>query len=194
MCTQSAGQRIAETRFMGAAFGCRDRVAVGVDEPVATEPGDGPFQRAVAALFFAFAGKCLAGDLEVAIELFGEIVLEAAGKMEDGFFRRVVLLADQFGCTIPADLYAAEQIRLGTSHAEQARRLEPGAFAEDLFVREEAGPGAAAVVNFSKILNRAVSHAARKTLPPQPAPASNLDFKMRRQRVDNRYADAMQSA
>src|SRR5690606_37339457 len=50
---QPAQERGAEARLVRAAFCRGDRVAVGVDEAVAPEPGDGPFDRSVAALALA---------------------------------------------------------------------------------------------------------------------------------------------
>jgi len=40
---EALGQRRAQARFMGAAFGCRNGVAIGMHEPVSiTEPGGAP--------------------------------------------------------------------------------------------------------------------------------------------------------
>jgi hypothetical protein len=42
---QALGQRNPQARFMGAALGRRNGVAVGVDRSIAAVPGDGPFDR-----------------------------------------------------------------------------------------------------------------------------------------------------
>ena len=59
MVLQAAQQRDAQALLMRAAFGRRDGVAVGVDEAVihAAQPGDRPFERAVAAGLLDLAGE-----------------------------------------------------------------------------------------------------------------------------------------
>ena len=54
---EAAEQHVAEPRLVRAALGRRDRVAVGADKTVAGEPGDRPFDRAVAALMLASCRK-----------------------------------------------------------------------------------------------------------------------------------------
>ncbi len=62
---QALGQRGAQAGLVRAAFGRRDGVAVGMELRIAAIPGDGPFERAVAAGLFGPAGEDLAGDREV---------------------------------------------------------------------------------------------------------------------------------
>ncbi len=74
---------------MRTAFGRRDRVTIRMHLRVAAIPGDRPFQRAMAAGLFRFAGKDLARDGEFLAERGREIVLQTAGEMEDRLFRDV---------------------------------------------------------------------------------------------------------
>ena len=81
---QGAQQRGAQARLVRAAVGRRDRVAIGMDEAVlGGEPGDRPFDRAVLARLLDLAGEDLIDDERLALDVGGEIVLEAAGKVED---------------------------------------------------------------------------------------------------------------
>ena len=64
---------------MRAAFGCRDRVAIGMDKAIidTAEPRNGPFERAVAALFFNFSGKDLIGDERATFNIGRQIIFQA---------------------------------------------------------------------------------------------------------------------
>ena len=112
--------------------------------------------------------------------------------MEGGLGRRVV--GDQRGCARPADLDAAEQVGLGARHAQQARRLEGGALAEDLLVGLEAHLGAAPVLDGAELLELALRRAARERHGVELLAARHLDLELLRQRVDDRDADAVQAA
>src|SRR5687767_15128736 len=104
---------------MRAAIGRRNGVAVGRDEAVfAAEPGDGPFDRAMAAGLRHLAGEYLIRDARPAFQTLFEKILEAAGEMQHRLFRRLLVL-DMRGIARPADLDAAEEIGLGTRHAEE---------------------------------------------------------------------------
>ncbi len=61
---------------------------------------------------------------------------------------------------VPADLDAAEQIRLRARHLEQALRLERRLGAEDVGVGLEADAGAAAVADLAEVLELALGMAA----------------------------------
>ena len=78
---QALGQRGAEARLVGAALAGRDGVAVGADEAVAGEPGDRPFDGAVAAGLVGAAGEDRDDGL-LRAELGGEIV--ATGRRGNG--------------------------------------------------------------------------------------------------------------
>ena len=55
---------------MRAAIGRRDRVAIGMDETIVVgEPGDRPFERAMAAGSFNLAGEDLVGDEILALDV-----------------------------------------------------------------------------------------------------------------------------
>ena len=72
---------------MRAAFRCRDRVAIGIDETIinAAEPGDRPFKRAMTAFLFNLSRKDLIGNGFTTFNLIGEIIFKARGKAEDRF-------------------------------------------------------------------------------------------------------------
>src|SRR5207248_11116572 len=114
----------AQTLLMSAAIGCRYGVAVGRDEPVfAAEPGDRPFDRAVAAGPGDLAGEdFLRHPRRLADTLF-EKVLEAARKVKNRALRRLLVL-DMRGVAAPANLDTAIEIGLGTRHAEKPRGTE----------------------------------------------------------------------
>src|SRR5687767_12189850 len=140
---------------MGAAVRRRDGVAIGRDEAViAAEPGDRPFDRAMAAGLRHLAGKDLVRHAWPALETLIEEILEAAREMQHRLFRRLLVL-DMGGITGPADLDAAEQIGFGTRHAEKPRARELDRLAEDLRIRPEADAGAAPVVDLAELLELA---------------------------------------
>ena len=94
----------------------------------------------------------------------------------------------------PADLDAAEQVGLGARHAEQARRLEGGALAENLLVRLEAHLGAAPVLDRAELFQLALRRAAREHHGVELLAARHLHLEHSGQRVDDRDADAVQAA
>ena len=99
---------------MGAALGRGDGVAVGVEKSVLiAEPGESPFDRAVPAGPFDLAGEDVRRDPRATLDAAFQKVLEAAREMERGFGGRVVAGIDQLRRAGPADLDAAEEIRLG---------------------------------------------------------------------------------
>src|SRR3546814_15922982 len=81
-----------------------------------------------------------------------QVIGESAGKVEGLRFRRAVVLVEQGGRTGPADLDAPEQIRLGSRHPVEPRRLEAGILAEDPRIGVEAHRGAAAVLTQTGLL------------------------------------------
>ena len=110
---------------MRAAVGRRNGVAIGVDKAVVLgQPGDRPFQRAVALGLFHPADEELVGDLLLALDVGGEIVLQAAGEVENRLGRGLAGGVEQARRAFPADFHAAEQIGLGAGHLEDARRAE----------------------------------------------------------------------
>ena len=114
--------------------------------------------------------------------------------MQHRALRRVLVAGEQCRGAGPADLDAAEQIGLGAGHAEQPRRHERRALAEDLGIRLEADRGAAPVLHRSQALQRPVRLSPRIGLPVELLPARHLDLEGLRQRVDHRDADAVQPA
>ena len=76
----------------------------------AAEPGNGPFDRPVAAGLGDLAGEDVVGDAIIAFDCVGKVVLEAAGKVQSGFRRCLIVVTDQCGITLPADLDTAKQI------------------------------------------------------------------------------------
>ena len=100
---------------MAAALGRRNGVAVGTDKSVFIfRPVDGPFQ---------FADLVLGGDASreggrrnggAGADRFSQIVGEAAWEVQEGRFRRIVLVAgDEARVAGPANFNSAEKISLG---------------------------------------------------------------------------------
>src|SRR5205814_3262708 len=134
----------AEARFMRTAVGGGDGVAVVALAAVGIErPRDGPFGAALIVGERLAACEGLVGDGGAVAELLGEMVGEAAGKLEDGGF------GDFGGCergvAAPADLDPGEEVRLGAGELIYACRVELCVGAEDVRVGGEGGRGAAAV-------------------------------------------------
>src|SRR5690606_25407500 len=191
---QSLGECDAQARLVRAAFWRRDRVAVGMNLRIAAVPGDRPFERAMATGFLGAAREDLAGDGEVLAKGCGEIILQAAGEMEDGLFRDFATSRDEARVAAPADFDAAEEVGLGTGHAEDAAGIEAGMVAEYLRIGVESDLGAAAIVDVAEFLEAALRHAAGETLPVELAIARNLDLEHVRKGIDDRDADTMQAA
>ena len=186
-------ERVAQPRFVRAAIGGRDGVAIPAVRAVAPQR---PRDRAFDAT--RRAGEILACDEEVArralarADLFAQVIGKAAGELEHRFGRRVV--ADQFGRALPANLDAREQIRLRARELVQPRGLEAHLGAEDLLVGDEADHRAAPVGCRADMLDRPERLAARETLAVELAVARDLDDRVRRQRIDDADADAVQTA
>ena len=178
---------------MGAAFAGRDGVAVGAEIAVAGKPGDRPFDRAMAALLLGPAGEDRHDGLLLA-ELGGEVIGEAARKVERRLLGNAVLAVEELGCALPADLDPAEEVGLGAGHGEQALGLEGGALAEDVRVRLEADARAAPVMDLAELLQLLQRRAAREALAIELPAARDLDLERLRQGVDHRHADAVQAA
>ena len=100
----------------------------------------------------------------------------------------------QLRVAMPADFDAAEEIRLGARHLEQAQRIEFCLGAENFRVRLEAHLGAAAVVDLAELLQAGLRLSARVGLTVKLAAARDLDLHALRQRVRHRHADAVQAA
>ena len=180
---------------MRAAVGRRDGVAVGTDEAVGLaeadrRPGHGPFDGTGLALAFDPAGEGRRHGLELADPL-GQGVGQTVGEVEDGLGRR--LIGDPLGRAGPADLDAAEQIGLGAGHAEQAGGLECRADAEDFLVRLEPDQGALFLRGLD-LDDGAQRQAAAEGLFPLEAVAPDGDVEPLAQGIDDRDADAVQTA
>ncbi len=180
---------------MGAAVGRWNGVAIGGREAViAAEPGDGPFDIAVAAFLFHLAREDFIDDAGFAFEAFLEEILQAAGEMQHGFFRRFLVL-DVGGIALPADFHAAEEIGFGARHAVKPCRGKFGvALAENLRVGLEAHGGAAAAVDFAEGLDFSGGKAPRIFLFVKLLAAGHFHDAMFRQRVHHGHAHAMEAA
>ncbi len=190
---QRLAERRAEAVLVRAALGRRDGVAVGVEEAVLVgDPAHRPLDRAVPALLVDAAGEDVLGDARLAVDGGFQVLLEAAGEMEARLRRRVV--GDERLGARPADLDAAEQVGLGARHAQEARRLEGGALAEDLLVGLEADLGAAPVLDGAELLQLALRRAAAEGHGVELLAARDLDLELLGERVDDGYADAVQAA
>src|SRR6185312_3290955 len=192
---QPAQQRAADTGFMRATVLGRNGVAIGREEAVSVRcPGDRPFAGAMRAGARGFAGEDVRMHQRVGMDGGREVILQAAGEVEGVFRRHIFDALEQLRCAAPADFDAAEQIRLGARHLEQALRLEGGLRAENLRIRLEADPGAAAVVDLAEVLELAFGMAALECHAVELLAARDLDLEPRGQRVDDGDADAMQAA
>ncbi len=192
---QAAQQRAAQAGFVRAAIGRRHGVGVGGEEAVGIRgPGHCPFAGAMRAIAARLAGEDVRMHQRVGVDRRRQVILEAAGEVE-GRFRRYVLDAlEQLGRAIPADLDAAEQIRLRARHLEQALRLERGLRPENVGVGLEAHARAAAVVDLAEILELALGMAALERHAMQLLAARDLDLQQRGEGVHHGDADAVQTA
>ena len=192
---QAAQHRAAHAGFMGAAVLRRHRVAIGRQETVGVGgPGHRPFAGAVGADPAGFAGEDIRMHQGVGMNGRGQIILQAAGEMKAVLGRHVLEALQQGRVAAPADFDAAEQIGLGTGHLEQPLRLEGGLGAENVGVRLEPDPGAAAVVDLAEVFELALGMAALERHAVELLAAGDLDLEPRGQRVDHGDADAVQAA
>ena len=100
----------------------------------------------MATLLLDLAGEDAVDDQILALDVAGEIVLEAAGELEHRF-RGDVAAFEQHRVAFPANFDPAEQVGLRAGHAEQPRRIELRAGPEDLRIGVEAHPGPASVLH-----------------------------------------------
>ena len=122
---QSAQQRAAHARFMGAAVRRRHGVAIGREKAVGIGgPGHRPFAGAVGAVAAGLAGEDIRMHQGVGMNCGAEIILQSAGEMKRVLGGHIVNALQQFRIAAPADLDAAEQIGLGAGHLEQALGFE----------------------------------------------------------------------
>src|SRR6478609_8078755 len=164
---------------MGATVWGRHGVAIRVEKSVfARDPGDRPFHRAVAFALITPAGEDLLGDRLLPLDAARQKILKPAREVEDRALRRLLVACEQRSGARPADLDAAEEVGLGARHAEQPRRCESSALAEDLCIRLEADRGAAAVLHRAETFQRAVWMSAGISLPVELLPARHLDFEV----------------
>ncbi len=192
---EPAGERGAQARFMRAAVGRRDGVAVGVEEAVGVGgPRHRPLRSSVRAGLAGAAGENV-GMYEGGVgERFRQIILQAIGEMKRRLFRHVLDAAQQFLLARPADFDAAEQISFRARHLEHALGLEMRLGAEDLRVRAEAHFGAAPVRRFAGFLQFRLRLAALERHAIELLAARDLDLHALGQRVRHRNADAVQAA
>ena len=175
MVAQAAQQRRAQPCLVGAAIGGGYGVAVGMDEATLVgEPGDRPFERAVAARLRDLAGEHRLGDERLAGGVLRERVLQTAGEVEHRLARQSALVVQRG--IVPADLHASEEVGLGARHAEQARGLEDRFRSENLRVGLEAHPGAAPVQHPSDGDKSAGRKSAGERLAVERLPAGDLDL------------------
>ena len=116
---QAAQQGTAEARFVRSAFRRGHRVAVGADEAfLVVRPPHRPFDLAAGraiALALGFAREGGGHNSRPLADFGDEIVLEAAREVERLLFRNIAAL-EQALVALPADLDAAEQVRLRARH------------------------------------------------------------------------------
>ncbi len=191
---EAAGQRVAQAELVAAALGRRHRVAVGVHEAgLVAGPGDGPFQAAGRGRQPGLAEEGPRRHRRPVVEGGGEVVGEAPGEVQHRRLRHLVAGADQRRVAAPADLDAAEEIRLRAGETVEGPGAQPGA-AEDVGIGMEADGGAAAVVDRALPLQAPQRAAAAVLLDPELAVAGDLDGEAVGERVHHRQADAVQAA
>jgi hypothetical protein len=130
----------------------------------------------VAFRLFDAASEDVVGDRGLARNALLEKVPKAAGEMQLRLLRDVAVRPQKRLGAGPTDGHAAEEVGLGTRHAEQAGRLEGGALAEDLGIGTEPDLGAAPVLDRPKVLERPVGESALVALPVELLPARHLDL------------------
>ena len=158
-------------------------------------PHDGPLDAAspwATIREFGAAEKRLWRQQRPVGEARGEEIAEPVRKMQPRFLRYAVGPRHR-GIAAPANLDAAEQIRLRARHAVEERRAKRGV-AKDFGIGMKAQDGAAPVLHGPAILDPALRHAAAIALPPQLAVARDLDIEPIGERVDDRDADPVQPA
>ena len=95
MRAQTAGQRLSQALFVGAALGCRNRIAVTGEERFLVErPGHGPFDPA-GAIEFGIAAERHGRERLSAFQRRLQKIGEAAGKMQGRLGWRRILGIDQ---------------------------------------------------------------------------------------------------
>ena len=114
--------------------------------------------------------------------------------MEYRFFRCVVLGPDHAGNRRPVDFDTPVKMGLGPRHAIKPRRLECGAFTEDLRIGMESNDRAAPVLGDAGIPELAGGFAPGIGLNPQLALARHLGRQFIGQRIDHRKANTMEAA
>src|ERR1700690_1464433 len=140
------------------------------------------------------SGEDIRMHQRIGVDRSGEIILQASREVKAVLRRYVLKTLQQRRVAAPADLDAAEQVGLGARHLEQALRLEGGLGAENVGVRLEPDFCAAAIVDLSEVFKLALGMAAFERHSVELLAAGDLDLKPRGQRVDDGYADAMQTA
>src|SRR5262249_4112426 len=140
------------------------------------------------------AGEDVRMHQRVGMDGSGEIILQTSGEVEAVFGRHVLDALEQLRRALPADLDAAEQVRLRARHLEQALRLEGRLRTENFGIRLEADAGAATVIDLAEVLELALGMAALKAHTIELLAARDFDLEARGQRVDHGHADAVQAA
>ena len=192
---QPAGERGAQARFMGAAVGRRDGVAIGVEEAVGVGgPGHRPLNGPVCTDLACAARENVGMNQRGGGERLRQIILEPVGEVKRRLFGHVVDAAQQFRGARPADFDAAEQIRFRARHLEHALGLEVRLRAENVRVGPEADFGAAPVRRLAGVLQLGLRLAALERHAVELLAARDLDLHALGQRVRHRNADAVQAA
>src|SRR6516164_4354163 len=132
-----AQESAAQPHLMGAAFGSRNRVAIGMAEPLflVLGPGDGPFNTA-AFWKIDLADEGPRGQQHSPVEARGEVIAESAREVQPCLDRHP-FWTWHCGIAAPTDLEATEEISLGARHTVERRRPE-SEVAKDLGIRMKA--------------------------------------------------------
>ena len=196
---QPFGQSGAQALFMRAAFRRRHGVAIAGRHAVSianacANPANRPFDTAVTALFFNLAGKGRGRDRGAPANQLLKIVFQPIGKAQRVAGRCFFAILDERRVTLPANFHTAKQIGFGLCHIVEPRRVKQVFVAENLAIRHKADRCAAPVFCRAGFLQLALRQAARKMLLKCLLVARHLNQQFRRQRIDNRHANAMQPA
>src|SRR5690606_30177046 len=118
---------------------------------IAAKPGNGPFDRTMAARARNLADKRLDRHLVIALKRYAEVIDKTAGEVQYLACRCRVFLADEQGGAVPAYLDATEEIGLGARHLVEALWNEMRVLAEDFRIGVKGNFGAAPVVHAALI-------------------------------------------
>ena len=173
---QTAAERGLERLFVGSALRRRHRVAIRSEERVlVVGPHDGPLDPPAVAVQCRLTGERLGAQPPAIAQRDGEVFDEAAGETQGVARRHGIARVHEGRRADPANLDAAEKIRLRARHAIELVRAEAGIFAEDFGVRVKGDCRSPAVIDRALLAQRRLRLSATVALGPKGALAGHLD-------------------